>query len=45
MNNLVESKATINSNQAKMSSLIDELREHKKELQNATAKIEELVCV
>ena len=45
MNNLVEYKATINSGQAKISNLNDELLEHEKELQNATAKIEELVCI
>lgn len=43
MNNLVEYKTTINSDQAKISNLNDELSEHEKELQNATAKIEELV--
>ena len=43
MNSLVEYKAIINSDQAKISSLSDELSEHEKELQNATAKIEELV--
>ena len=43
MNNLVECKATINSGQAKISNLNDDLLEHEKELQNATAKIEELV--
>ena len=46
MNNLVECKAVINSGQAKISNLNDGLLEHEKELQNATAKIEELVsCV
>ena len=45
MNNLVESRATISSDQAKICNLSDELLEHEKELQNAAAKIEELVCV
>ena len=45
MNYLVECKATINSGQAKISNLNDELLEHQKELQNATTKVEELVCV
>lgn len=45
MNNLVECKTTINSSQAKISNLNDELLEHEKELQNATAKIEELVSI
>lgn len=45
MNNLVEYKATISSNEAKMCNLNEELLEHEKELQNATGKIEELVIV